>query len=79
MFNVFELMFMFMFNVLELGILNVLEVEKYWYLIFILMFNVLMFDYVWNGRKKIKFDSNKYIGSIWQFFKRKSKKKKYSI
>jgi len=29
MFNVFELMFMFMFNVLELGIFNVLEVEEY--------------------------------------------------
>jgi len=28
MFNVFELMFMFMFNVLELGIFNVLEVEE---------------------------------------------------
>jgi len=28
MFNVFELMFMFMFNALELGIFNVLEVEE---------------------------------------------------
>jgi len=51
MFNVFELMFIF--NVLELGIFNVLEVEEWWYLIFILMFNVLMFDYVWKGRKQI--------------------------
>ena len=28
MFNVFELMFMFMFNVLELDIFNVLEVKE---------------------------------------------------
>ena len=31
-----------------------------------------MFDYVWEGRKKkVGFDSNKYIGLIWQFFKNK--------
>ena len=48
MFNVFQLMF----NVFELGTFNVLEVEEYWYLIFILI-KLLMFDYIWNGRKKI--------------------------
>ena len=72
MFNVFELMFMFMFNVLELGIFNVLEVEEYWYLIFILMCLMFSFFTMFEmEEKKIMFDSNKYIGSIWQFFKSK--------
>jgi len=41
----------FIFNVFELAIFNVFEMEEYWYLIFILI-KLLTFDYVWNGRKK---------------------------
>ena len=52
MFNVFELMFMFMFNVLELGIFNVLEVEEYWYLIFILIFLMFWFLTVFEMEEK---------------------------
>jgi len=53
--NVFELTMLivvvFIFNVFELAIFNVFEIEEYGYLIFILI-ELLMFDYVWNGRKK---------------------------
>jgi len=49
---------------------NVFEMEEYWYLIFILI-ELLMFDYVWNRRKKNWCLIVANIGSIWQFFKSK--------
>jgi len=43
-----------MFKVFEIVIFNVFEMEEYWYLIFILI-ELLMFDYVWNRKKKYWF------------------------
>jgi len=73
--NVFELtMFIivvFMFNVFELVIFIAFEMEEYWYLIFILI-ELLIFDYVWNGRKKIlMFDNSKYRFNLIIFQEKK--------